>query len=298
MSFRSVIIRGCLCLLLTIGFAEPAGAQEYDPAPLRTPATLPADGLPASQGEFIQWLETNAASVPRERQAAVREHVYALISANVKARVAAGFPAFPGERDSALADLFSWGDRLGVFGAYRVARALDATRPHLPPANLVPRPFEITLDSGYFTFESSRPRWAIRFPYYFMLGAATHQRMGTDFEGDVIVLSTLFAPNDPAIGSASQATILLIATDSAAADRGENFWLNNLALDKTPTGDDLLPGTRDYRGFDTALSMNKEMVSIPIPGGVMLIAYLGLTGTFEANRPHFLNLLESLRTTH
>jgi hypothetical protein len=292
-------MRKCLltsAVFVLMGFARPASAQEYDTSPLATPATLPRDGLPASQAEFTHWLELNAAKVPPVEQAAVREHVYALISAQVKARVAAGFAAFPRERDSALADLFFWGDRLGVFGAYRVGRALDPERPHLAPSNLVPPAFEIKADSGYFTLTSSRrPAWSIRFPYYFMLGAVAHQRMGTDLDGDVVVLSTLFAPNDPKIGGASQATVLLVAVDSLQGTRAATYWLKNLALDTNPAPQSLLSGGITYEGYDAALSMRKEMVSLPVPGGILLIAYLGLDGTFEANHPHYLNLLHSIQ---
>jgi hypothetical protein len=284
-------------LLLLVLCPNPVSGQQYDMGPLASPPTLPADGLPASPGEFIHWLELNAPQVPPSGQAAVREHVYALISAQVKARVAGGFPAFPPERDSVLAELFFWGDRLGVFGAYRAGRALDHVRPHLAPSNLVPPAFEIKLDSGYFTLASSHtPHWSIRFPYYFMVGAVNHQRMGTDVEGDVVVLSTLFAPNRPPIGGASQATILLIAVDSSQVTPALAYWLKQLAVSPVSSSRSSWGGAPTYTGYDSTLSMRKEVVTLPLPTGMLLVAYLGLDGTFEANHPHFLNLLSSIKT--
>lgn len=283
-----------------IGFLLMGGpraqAQEFDAAPLSTPATLPADGLPPTASGFTRWLETNARTVPVDRQAAVREHLYALISADVKARHAAGYPTFPPERDSALADLFFWGDRLGVFGAYRVARALDPLRPRVPPANLVPPIFEISLDTGYFTVRSVEQGWSVRFPFYYMLSAATRQRMGQEYEGDVLVLSTLFAPNAPPIGGASQSTILVTAIKTADPDGVIGYWLKTLGVEPRPVADSLAPGGATYRGFDSAMLMRKEAVVIRLRQGVMIVSYLGLEGTFQANHPHFLDFLANLRT--
>lgn len=285
-------------LILVLALPPRDGAaQEYDSTPLITPATLPTDGLPATPLAFTDWLEANAATVPPARQAVVREHLYALISADIKARFVAGFPVFPAERDSVLADLFLWGDRLGVFGAYRVARVLDPARSPAPPVNPIPPIFEVSLDSGYFTVRSSQQSWSIRFPFYFMLSAATHQRMGTGFEGDVLVLSTLFAPNDPRIGSASQATILVTATKTEDSLAAVDYWLKALGVNPKPEPDSLFPGGTTYRGFDPAMQMRKEAVVIPMEGGIMVVSYLGLEGTFQANHPHFVNFLEHLRTS-
>jgi hypothetical protein len=279
---------------LTLAFSSAAGAQAFDTHPLRTPVAFPADSMPVHADGFKTWLYS-ADSLSESRRVAAREHLFALISEDAKMRVRAGRPPFPQEGDTALAGLFVVGHELGVPGAGLVAAALDAGIATRPLAPIAMPGFTLSFDSLY-TLVAEADGWMIRFPHYFMIGTATRQLMANGAESSIAVLSTLFAKHagddDP---GASQATILIVSARTPPAEMAA-FWLGQVGLQPTETAAAPTPAAvRAYRGLDAATGMARELVVFAPPGRTVLILYIGREGTHAANRPHFLNLLNTLR---
>ena len=108
---------------------------------------------------------------------------------------------------------------------------------------------------------------------------------------EVAMLSTLFAPDHGAPGS-SQATLLILAAPPADSARHVALWLGQLGLERAPAAGP--PTLGEWYEAPGAEAMRRQAVIRRLPQRVVIMAYLGLGGTFEANRPHFLNVLRTL----
>lgn len=289
--FRTI---ACLTVVMCVGLASPGAAQEFDLEPLAASAVFPADGLPGSWAEYRTFLETPEARAAEI--AVLREHLYAMISADARARVARGESAYPHGGDSTLAEQFEWAALMGLPGAAQVAASLRHTSADADQLMDTPG-FDIRFDSVY-TLVARDDGWAVRFPHYFMIGHVVRQAMANDVESSIAVLSTLFAAHTPHPADqlgASQATVMIM---SAAADAAEMtaFWLAQFGLSVDDAVEVPDPSALSaYRGRDEGSRMSMELAVFAPPGRVILVAYLGVDGTYEANRPHYLNLLRTLR---
>ncbi|HEX3160287.1 MAG TPA: hypothetical protein VHQ45_17335 [Gemmatimonadaceae bacterium] len=250
--------------------------------------------MPVHAAGFKAWLYS-ADSLSENELVAAREHLFAIISEDAKTRARAGRPPFPPEGDTALAGLFALGHELGLPGAGLVAAALDAGVAARPLAPIATPGFTLHFDSLY-TLTADANGWMIRFPHYFMIGTATRQRMANGSESSIAVLSTLFAKHATADAlGASQATVLIVSAPTPAAELAA-FWLAQVGLQPTETTSVPTPSALGaYRGLDAATGMVRELVVFAPAGRTVLFLYIGREGTHEANRPHFLNLLETLR---
>lgn len=274
--------------------APPVDSQTFDTRPLRSPAAFPANGLPTEASAFMAWLGAQGHTLPEEGVVVAREHLFAIISADVKERARLGTPVLPPTRDSTVALLFQWGHRLGLPGTRLVAQRLGVSPSPADPPALQTTGFTIEFDSLY-TLVAEADGWLVRFPHYFMIGTAARQPLGNGQETSVAVLSTLFAQDSTVRPGASQATILLVSARGSTAELAA-FWLAQLGL--SPSDTVVSPSTsavRAYRGRDASSKMTKELVVFAPSGRAVLAAYVGLDGTFETNYPHFVDLLRTLR---
>jgi len=134
----------------------------------------------------------------------------------------------------------------------------------------------------------------VRFPYYFMIGGLQVSIPSNGVETETIVLSTLFADHQGVPGR-SQATLLLLAAMPRDTSAFYAFWLNAVQLGAADrVSKTLLPGGTTYRGYDTARSMNKELVTLTRGGMAFVLVYSGLPGTFEMNQADAMAVFESL----
>lgn len=129
-----------------------------------------------------------------------------------------------------------------------------------------------------------------------MVGAITRQRLANGVENDVAMVSTLTAANSEPRGGASQGTILILSAQTPDLPSYVAFWLQHLRMAPTDTVSNPVPqATRSYRRFDQASGLWTEVVALKVPSGSLLVVYSGSDGTYQVNRPHFLDLLKSLR---
>lgn len=70
--------------------------------------------------KFNNWLNANYEKLPQDRIPKMREHLYYLIDSHIKGTYPSTSEKLPLEHDAILAMLFSWAEKLGVFGASQV----------------------------------------------------------------------------------------------------------------------------------------------------------------------------------
>jgi len=272
-----------------------AHGQGFSPAPLLAPSAMPRDSMPDTPRAFFEWVQGQDSSTIAARGQQIREHLYALIALVVKQRFASTRATELPTGDTTLAQLFEWADGFGVLGAAEVARAIGVwSRPSVAPQ--LSEGFQLSFTAPAFSLTADYGKWIVRFPYFFMVGTVTRQRLANGLESDVATLSTLTAANSTGIGGASQATILILSAQTSDLPSYVAFWLQQMQIAPTDTVANPIPNaTRSYQHFDGRSRLWKEVVALKIPSGSLVVAYIGLDGTYQANRPHFLDLLSSLR---
>ena len=55
-----------------------------------------------------------------------------------------------------------------------------------------------------------------------------------------------------------------------------------------------MPGATAYFTRDAANKLKKNLVIFRLPRATLVAAFAGLNGTYEANRPHFVDVLKTL----
>jgi len=274
--------------------AQPTGRAPYT-ASLAQAAALTPRELAQEQRQFMAWLQTNGASLPPDQLQGAREHLYFLVGSAARAQLRATGRLFPPRDTLGLAEMLDEGTRLGLPGAGVVARALigAGAAEHLAPPVLPAAPFRLSFSAPEYTLRSAHG-WSVRFPYYFMIGALQVRIPNNGVETEMIVLSTLFADHRGLPGR-SQATLLLLGAMPNDTSAFYAFWLNAVQLGTADrVSETLLPGSTTYRGFDTARSMNKELVTLTRGRMAFVLVYSGLPGTFEMNRADARAVFESL----
>ena len=280
--------------------AQPTGRAPYT-ASLAQAAALTPRELAQEQRQFMAWLQTNGASLPPDQLQGAREHLYFLVGSAARAQLRATGRLFPPRDTLGLAEMLDEGTRLGLPGAGVVARALigAAEAEHLAPPVLAAAPFRLSFSAPEYTLRSAHG-WSVRFPYYFMISHAETTTPKNDVETDVVMLSTLFGRHRDRPGG-SQATILLVATSPTGPDAVERFvrfWLGETRItEKDAVADALVADSRHYRQYDTVDMMDKEIVTLQRGQVVMIVEYIGVPGTFEANRQDFLDVVRGLHFT-
>jgi hypothetical protein len=231
-------------------------------------------------------LDRSSASLTQQDHQRASERLFVYISDLAKRRGG----RFPNAADTVAFDLFRAAASIGVAGADRVARALYAHPEKLPPPTQVPA-FTLSLTPPLFKLSSDDGSWGVCYPYYFMAAPAGRQRPSNGVLTELVVLSTLFAPDQGQPGS-SQATIILAAAPIADSAKHVAAWLGQFGL--TATSPPLEDQAGAWYASPPGDPMHRLAVIRRLPTRIVVAAYLGLGGTFETNRPHFFNLLTTL----
>jgi hypothetical protein len=210
----------------------------------------------------------------------------------------------PHAPDTVLAPLFDWAARMGLVGASVVAESLlIGTTMRVHAGNVPDAPLALTYTPPYYMIAAPNIGWSVRFPYYFMITTAGHRRANTGVETYNVMLSTLFGAHDSGLhgmegADHSQSTIVLLSASRADSAVFVLYWLNAMGFTVADlASESLVPGATTYRAPANASHILRECVMVSAARGVLMIMYLGLPGTFEDNRPHFLALLRTLTTS-
>ena len=160
------------------------------------------------------WLNKKFASLDEARKAPVRERLYYLIDSQIKHNFARTQRVLPAGSDLQLAILFSWAEKLGVYGGNLVFNRVKTETIELePPVLELPPGIRLSLHSDLFELQSDSG-WQVTFPYYFMIGAVRDMATNDGGRTQLIIIST-GAAKDTSKAGHSQATLMLIFSPGA-----------------------------------------------------------------------------------
>ena len=263
--------------------------------PMKKAAIEPARVLVEAVG-INNWLNANHSKMDSGQTQSAREHLHALIDSRVKELYANTGMLLPKEPDQILAILYSWAGRLGVYGAdpvYAAVRGNFLVKP--PPGPQPPDGLAVGLQNDMLTIASSAGEWRATVPYHFFIFALNSASTSDSKLIETVAISTGSAP-DIARPGYSQATIALFFVAGADPKSFEEEWADRLGIplraEQRPVGE-----TR-YRSrtvYDAQSRLHKEVAFVPSRKGSFAISYSGLDGTYQTNRPHFLNFLEAIQ---
>jgi hypothetical protein len=246
--------------------------------------------------EINNWLNANSGQLTQQQRQSVREHLHALIDSRVKELYLREKAILPKGPDPVLAMLYGWGGRLGVFGADQVYARIKGDYPVQPPAGpRAPMGMDISFKGDSLKVTSGTGKWEVSFPYYFFV---FEMQNSTDAEGrrlEAVVVSTGSAPDAVRPGY-SQATIAVFLSPEKDIGAFANTWTARFGV--PPTAKEEPVGTSTFKSrkhFDGSARLHKEVVFIPCTTGSMAILYAGLDGTYQWNRPHFVDFLDHLQ---
>ncbi len=172
-----------------------------------------------------------------------------------------------------------------------MARALYAHPDRLPVPTPIPG-FDLAFRPPLFALTSDDSTWGVCFPYYFMAAPGGRQTPANGISTELVVLSTLVAPDRSPAGS-SQATIFIAAAPVADSLKHVTTWLKQFGVGPVTSPPESAAGS--WFASPAAEPMRRLATIRRLPQRVLVIFYIGQPGTFETNRPHFFNLLATLR---
>ncbi len=302
MTQSTVFVKGALLLaLLPISIAAeatdtppPPPQVGYTTSTLREPLFDFAETAIHSV-KLNNWLIDKFASLDEARKAPLRERLYYLIDSQIKHNFARTQRVLPAGSDLQLAILFSWAERLGVYGGNLVFNRVKAETMELaPPVLELPPGIRLSLHDDLFELQSDSG-WQVTFPYYFMIGAVRDMATNDAGRTQLIVISTGAAKDTSKTGH-SQATLMLFFSPGATLPEFKSHWQSQLQI---RSEDESLPlgvrGLTSQKNFDEKLKLHREMVAWSTPKGACAVVYLGNDGTYQWNRPHFIDFVNAVR---
>jgi len=142
----------------------------YSTEPIISKAIFDAADVAVRTVHLNNWLNKNVDTLEGEKKKQIREHLYYLINSHLKHRYVNQESITPSNDDLILSTLFSWTERLGVFGGHLIYNHIKMTDWDAEePKNILPENWSLTLNDGLFKLSSKSEDWEIFYPYYFML---------------------------------------------------------------------------------------------------------------------------------
>jgi hypothetical protein len=274
--------------------ATPATA-EYAASPFAVEAIEPARAIVESVGinNFLGKEHTNLQDGQRQ---GAREHLHALIDSRVKQLYAKNGAFLPPKPDPALAMLYSWAGRLGVYGADLIYPAVKGTYPvQPPPGPKVPSGLDLILLGDSLVLSSAAGGWRAWVPHHFFIFTLQDAPALDGRRTESVVFSTGTVP-DAAPPGYSQATVALVFVHGADKANFEEQWLSRLQIPKsTELARIGLTKYQSRSAYDPPTRLHKEFVYIPTENGAFAVFYGGLDGTYQTNRAHFIDFMRLLK---
>ncbi len=278
------------------GPAPDAIQAGYSTATLREPlfdAARVAVEVPA----LNNWLNLNRENLSQQQMRGPREHLFYLIDSRVKQLYESTGAVMPAEPDAQLQTLFSWAERLGVFGGALVYDSLR--RPDAPPGvtlRPVPETLSLELNGDAFELASAVGDWSVAFPYYFMVWRLDDFDAKSGMRTQLAGISTGTARHEGVEGY-SQATLLLMFSPGADHAAFSSYWTTQFGVaDQLPAGTTDLAKLKTRVLYDPATHLHSEAVLWQTPQGSFALIYSGIDGTYQWNRAHFLDFFRSVST--
>ena len=284
---------------ITLSVAAIAPASEppisgYSTDTLREPIFDEAQLLIETMA-INNWLNANYASLSYEQMKGPREHLYYLIDSYIKILYQKEGKASPDDPDLILDTLFSWAERLGVYGGdlvHETVRVQPSSNDR--PAMTVPEHFSLTLNENLFEVSSDEQGWSFTIPYYFMIWNMSEYVPTGGVRTQLVAFSTGTARDSSSTGH-SQATVMFLYVPQANSEEVIRYWKQAMGMKITEQPSPI--GVRDLESahsFDNQSKLHKEIVGWDGPDGVFIVIYIGIEGTYQWNRLHFLDFLRAV----
>ncbi len=152
------------------------------------------------------WLNSNYEKLTYEQMKGPREHLYYLIDSYIKNLYAKEKRIIPEQHDLVLEILFSWAERLGVYGGALVYNSIKSTESaEMPPLMKLPDQISLEIDGDLLAISAKEEGWSVKIPYYFMIWNVNDFSATNGMRTQLVTLST-GASVDKSEAGRSQAT--------------------------------------------------------------------------------------------
>jgi len=106
------------------------------------------------------------------------------------------------------------------------------------------------------------------------------------------------ASKDNTKAGRSQGTLMLIYSPSNEFESFSKYWLGQFGILLESEANSLgVKNLKSRAAYDEVSFLHKEVTFMPSENGSYAIAYLGMDGTYQANRQHFLDFINQLQIT-
>lgn len=282
-------------IALCLNACSPSRPLVYAEQPFQTAAIEPARVIVESVA-INNWLNANYPRITPVQTQGAREHLHALIDSRIKELYAKNKFLLPKEPDPILAMLYSWAGRLGVYGAdavYAAVRGKYSVEPS--PGPRPPEGLDVALQGETLIISSSEGEWQASVPYHFFIFVLDKATSPDSRRHEGTVISTGSAPVVMPPGY-SQATLAIYFTEGAEMASFEPEWCERLQIPCHTSQEAVgLTKYRSRKVYDERTRLHREVVFVPSKRGAFAILYAGLDGTYQLNRPHYLDFLERLK---
>lgn len=291
-----------LIIIIFVFISWPAFSSDYTPlqgysaAPLKDPVFDYVHVI-VDVAKFNNWLNTNYPKMTAKTMKGPREHLYYLIGSYVSALYKKDQVILPKEHDMILQILFSWSEKLGVFGGSLVYNQIKSEKIKSMPVRMkVPGELKLSLKDDLYHLAATSNAWSVKFPYYFMIGAMNNFQATNGMQTQLVAIST-GASKDKTKTGHSQATLMFVYAPSSNYKLFSNYWLTllEIAPDTNPTS----LGIKNLKSritYDKVSLLHKEVTFWPSKSGSFAVIYMGMDGTYQTNRQHFLDFLGQIKT--
>ena len=141
----------------------------YSLIPLEEPVFSYEEVVVAST-VFNNWLNENYGNLNTHTMKGPREHLYYLITSYVYHLQKKDGVVLPDEHDPILETLFSWSEKLGVYGSHKFYNKLKSDNSvKMPELMNVVDGIEISAKDDMYNVHSTSGDWSFKIPYYFMI---------------------------------------------------------------------------------------------------------------------------------
>ena len=300
------MLRPAVALAIVFSLVTPAVPGEsskvipqagYSTETLRDPV-FDSKTVAQKTSHFSTWFAAYSRDkkVDDKRTKNAREELYRLIDSHVKYLYQREGRIFPQKHDPLLEILFSSAEALGAHGGALVYNAIKfSASPEMPREMKLPDGMTLELKGDLFKIRSEAGEWHLTVPYYFMIWRVSDTMEPDGLRTQVVAISTGTARDRSEIGYSS-ASLMLVFTMSQDFEAFNATWKERVGI---RDGDDRISGVRGLRSFhhlDPDEILHKEFVSWPEPQGIFAVVYSGKEGSYQWNRPHFLDFLKALKT--
>lgn len=289
-----------LLITLLITFSCVITAKEYTPQqgysfkPLSNPVFDYAHVV-VDVAKFNNWLNANYSKLNSETMKGPREHLYYLLSSYISALYKKDNVILPKEKDLILQTLFSWSERLGVYGGALVYNQIKSEKAEpLPELMKTPDSFKLSLDNEQYNLKSKQNIWSVNFPYYFMLNNMNAFQATNGMKTQLVSIST-GASKDKTKAGRSQSTLMLIYSPSNEFKSFSKYWLSQFGVPlESKTNKLEVNNLKSKSIFNKTTLLHTEVTFMSKTNGSYAVAYLGMDGAYQVNRQHYLDFLNNL----